>query len=542
MTESTVKWMRTYDRAVFAAVLVLVCITAVSLWFWWTSFDRPYLVERPHAVLWDVVSIVSHESGRASVSGINGLADNPLAHFAAFTMKHFGGDFRAIVAAQLPFMLLLIISVALIAYRLGGPFAGGFAAICTLFAPMTIGPAVQGDDLLPLQALMAAAVAILVFCADSKQKLLALFAAVPVWFAVRIAFYSNAFLFLMVFGCATGAYLVGLPMLAMRRRKSIAIAIRSMGELPWWPAVIAILIGLWQLFPFPSRYFAEEAANPVYAAVAPMSSLETLLAYPTVWGKIMTGQLYVVLTVASIAILVRRKQWNMLIGPAGWLFLPMLVLSVLSKRHDWYLVTAIPATYVLIGLGMAQIDRMKWRIAAAVLITLMLYGHWGGLRTSVDEENYADLNKVFLRVPKPFLLSPHMPPPDYVALAEAIHSTCRERPVVFADVPGINGVETFYLWHRAPQTRIGDLWLGPAMLDRDPCLVAKMDQDVSRPYTIDKALDQFETVGERSGKMTAAIHNRLERAKKIAFMYKPAAEHFNWVIFTPGLPAIGETP
>jgi len=187
-------------KLVFTISIVLAVVISLAVWGWWVSFDLPNPVERPHSIMWDAVSLHLGSMERYAPPGINYIKDNPLVLMGAFVLNITDGGYRALVSVQIPFMIILLVSLAFIGRRMGGIYCGAIIPWVALTGPMTIGTAVLLDDLLALQAMACAAVALLVWSNEKGKGWLAPIVLIPISFGVWAATYSNGYLFLATMG------------------------------------------------------------------------------------------------------------------------------------------------------------------------------------------------------------------------------------------------------------------------------------------------------------------------------------------------------
>ncbi len=99
---------RRVKRLSVSASMLIACVVGFGLWAWWTSFNTPHIYPRPHPIMWDIVSLDLRSQGLPVAPGTHNIDENVFVHIALWTMSNFGGDYRAIAAAQLPFLFLLL--------------------------------------------------------------------------------------------------------------------------------------------------------------------------------------------------------------------------------------------------------------------------------------------------------------------------------------------------------------------------------------------------------------------------------------------------
>lgn len=521
------------QRNILAMISIgLAIFTAVSAWDWWVGHDRPNPVERPHTLMWDAISLHLRATAQPTAPGINHIDDNPLIRAAAWCLDKFGDSYVAVTIVQLPFLVLLLISTALLAWRLGGAFAAAFAPWIALFCPATLGLALHLDDLLAMQALSCTGLAMIAWADMKKYRWAACFAFLPIILGVYCSVYTNGLLMLMVFGITAGA-LIAWQWADNRQSKDRDRAKRSL----WLPIVgtsFAGFAGLYFVYPFPLEYISEQAAGTQYGQSSALSDPRFFFAYPLLWYKLLAGSRMALLAFVSAGLLLRYKKFRHALFLSAWLFVPMALLTLFSKKHDWYVVATVPATYIIIALGLAAIPKLHFRLPVLILTILVLFGAWGAIDDSPNDD-LGILYDAFYRNPKSYLFSPKVALPDWATLGKKVAVECKKRnlPVLFANGFGINGMESFYLWHADPSIPVLDLRWGPDPKTGSFCIAAKVDPSKKESATIKSLLDDYKKFSQSNGFFRTEQKTRLQAVTKASAGYKLILTHNDWVVFGP---------
>ena len=521
---------------VFMSMLA-ACVAAFAFWTWWTSFDTPHIYPRPHPVMWDIVSMNLRARGISAAPGTHDIDDNPLALFAVWTMKNFGGDYRAITVAQIPFLFLLLISTGFVAWRLGGALAGALAPWIALLGPMSIGLAVHFDDLLMLQAMIAASMALLVWSDFKKLWWLSLLIVIPLSLGMKLAlYYSNALFFLCFFTCAAGFWLAS-RWIKWSHGGGGRNAKRVSGA-PWLQTV-SVVIGLIGAFCFVKfiDYGAliESAFHERFTHLSVTQNWKAAGAAWLLWQRSMAGPTLSVLTVLSFAVGLLKRKWLDLLTPAGWLFVPIVILTFLPKRNDFYLCCAVPATYVLIAAGFGALSKVKVKAVVFLLaMTLIGLSWFQWIESEERGERVQDLNPLFENIPFPYLISPmRFPRYDVAELGEILSIRCGAKgvPVIFVKGGDLDGWEAFYAWHADPDLAIGDIKAAKIPRSENACLVGQFHLGDARPFTIDQLTRHFAADAPVHIGQSRKIRGRIDRIHARLDSYRLIQVYNLWGIF-----------
>ncbi|MDP8224089.1 MAG: hypothetical protein P9L99_12075 [Candidatus Lernaella stagnicola] len=475
--------MNTTRRANVSAVATVAAavITAFFLWVWLAGQITPRLPSRDALLVCDIVAAL--DAGRDVPGSLSEdlQLDNPLVRAAAWTGTHCGASLRGMLWPQVFFVIVLLISVAALAWRWGGPSAAGLAAWLALAAPVTLGSALEFTDLAALQAGVAGGVACLAWIRRPRDSWLALVAtlcvAVPV--AARATFSTGA-IAVLTYGLASLAVLT--PGLLRRRETPEP---RS-----WLPAALWAL-GLVLLIPLLHPRFAGLQADYFTHELGGTGSVEggfspaALLGYPSIWALLQVGPVIALACLAATGVALRRKEARRVAVPLIWLFGTMLALSVLPKRNEYYLLGAVPASYVLAATVAARLPR-RALIAAWMLVALAsAYGAYLYVDANAYERLWHRTKTVAADTAQPFdyfsafrngALNPYRPRPDNARteediVAEAVTRHCGELPLVRLFPWGRDCVLDFYLWRARGRRRHVSAAAADAPLNGSYCLL-----------------------------------------------------------------------
>jgi hypothetical protein len=450
--------------AVLLSALSMLAAIAVGLllWSWLVSFDHPRVVGRPHWLAWDIVSYSLRHDGEATLGNVSTQDRYPILRYGAWFFRHCGRDARAIAAAQLPFMALLLLSVGFAAWRIAGPLAGGIAPWIALFAPMTLGVTTQMDDILVLQAFVMLTMMMLFWSDRTRRRWLAIVAAVVFTSGVRWRiWYSSEVCAFFVLYSGIGAWLLWSWAAWLRERRLLVV-------------LLTVLLGPG----FNFRYFAAQNYRPLLLGKSLWNAPAALWQTPAVWlHSFLRPVMGLVLAPAAFWAWRYSRRHDLLMFLGGCILLPTLSLVLINKRQEFYLATAVPSAYVLIAVGLAEAARRRRRVAIVSLLLLAVGGgwFWEARDRGRPPENY-ELPDYYLEAfehkPTLYLISPRAPGDKWEIVGKQVAHECTARglpPVFVEKYPG-NGPVAFYAWQSYPRSRFGDVYQGP-LPDPPLCLV-----------------------------------------------------------------------
>jgi len=441
------------------AAVLLAIVAALSLWFRLAGFERPALPMRDGLFPSDILYLATMDAERDAALYVENQHDNPLVRIGAFFARRYGVSQRTMLAGQAPLLVLLLLAVAALAWRAGGPLAGALAAWLAICAPATLGVALEFNDLLALQASVAAALACLAWIRRPGEWWLtvpaAFLAAIP---SVVKLTASTGLLGFLIYGLASAAIIA--PTIRGFRRDGMGPGARRV----LWGGLIglgflALLLQPWQAT-LQTAYFHSEMIRPeTQGAFSPAA---ILLAYPSAWALLQVGPVTALSSLAAIMVAAVQRRLRRLVPSLIWLFGPMLALGLVTKRNEYYLLAAVPGTYVLAAVGLTAWRRALWRRSAAVVALLLAAGSWLFFlaRPQILPDFWLSTRPTGIAAPRPYDyfnafhngdLSPYAPSPrrqrsldEVVAGAVSIH--CRHRPLITTLPWGMDQALDFRLW------------------------------------------------------------------------------------------------
>ncbi|MBZ0270969.1 hypothetical protein K8I61_02965 [bacterium] len=483
-------------------LIAVAIVFAVAAWAWWTSHGRINGVVRPHYPVWDLVANMQRQRGVPYPPEIEHFSRNPLHTAALAITARLGYGVTAITAVQVPFLIAVILASALIAWRLSGPFAAAAAAWFAALGPMTVGLATNLDDLLALQACITVTVALWLWSWRRRLWPLGLLAAVPLAFGIRAtAYFSNGAIYLVFAGFAGAGTILWAWIAWWRRRRSGEDAPRGRRKSPYpMPVAVTLAIGvslyvaLDALGPIPLDALEKSAANPKWEAFSVLNNPAVLRACVTEWYTYLAGPTLAVVCVLSIALALRRRKGIELLPLLAWLLLPFVAFTILNKRHDFYLVSAVPATYALAAIGFAAIPGSRRRAAATILAVLVVaLGFRDAIRADIPAHPPHDLDDLFEGVPYPYLYSPSadMMMHDEAAGARVAGACAgRDLPInTLMRIPGTIAFIGMEIWRNAPDLPLGDMRFGPYFPGAH-CLLLDVGVYDDKP-DLDRYIDEY---------------------------------------------------
>jgi len=284
----------------------------------------------------------------------------------------------------------------------------------------------------------------------------------------------------------------------------------------------------------------DSAASERFAHLSVFSNPKALWSGLALWHRSMAGPALSILTLVGVAAGIWGRKTRELIPLAGWLFLSIALFTFLPKRNDFYLVTAIPATYLIITVGLAGIPRPKVR-AVAFILSFWILGHsWFGWIDSEEKgEKVQEMMPLFENIPAPYFFSPMRHQIyDVAKLGRILTAECGARgvPVIFTKGTPLDGWEAFYTWHYNSNILVGDIKAGRIPKNDNVCLVGLFELHNRKPYTIEQLLDRFEETATVEARRNLKARRRLNEIREKADQYRLIHIYNMWGIFIgPGI-------
>ena len=359
----------TKTAVIFSFAGAAVC--AMLMLGWYLTQHSLIIHGRPHTLNWEIVSLAERSDGKNVTPGSTLFSNDrlPLIRAYAWCVRQAGGRYHAFVAVQLFFLLLLMSAEIFLAWRLGGPLAAGCAPWIVVLSPGTLALAANPDDQLALQALIATAFALLIWSDHQKRGWLSWLSIVPLLAGTQISVYgTNAMMFFFAFACGAGGFLAYHWVRHFRSKPTHAVALINLCPLTLIIGLV-LAVGLALVYPHSgSKYYIQEINNP--RLVQFWQNPLVFLAYPVDWFNYLAGPAVGLATLAGLVLGVRYNRSAGLAAVSAWLCLPMLGLSLISKRQDFYFLPAAAAAYPLAALGLTAWPTKFVRHAAILAVGL----------------------------------------------------------------------------------------------------------------------------------------------------------------------------
>ena len=408
--------------AILSTAAAVVCAWVVFTWY--LSLDRINVRERPHQIAWSMVSHALRSEGVPAGVSLQARQYYRLGiqKLGSWCLREFGGTYPALLSYQYAFLFLLLVSIGAFAWRLGGPLAGALAPWLALFAPLTLGLAITPDDQLILQALVCAALALVVWSDQPRTQGLAWLSALPVFIGLHLSAHeTNATIMLGTYTVGT-AGIIGWQ--SMQRSQLRLDRKHGLASIPWpvagGVALIVIVAGYLSLPPASgAAYYQTELANAKYVSI--WQDPWSLFSYFKLWFRFMAGPALGAAALISLVVCARYKKGAAAVAGL-WFFLPLLVLSLISKRQDWYLFYAAPGSYVLAAVGVMALPQKRFRIGAAIALTALAFFAWVQAWRTVDPQIQMPYRGMF-QISAPYIYPPRVNQPS--PFAAWVDETCR---------------------------------------------------------------------------------------------------------------------
>ncbi|MDP8254950.1 MAG: hypothetical protein P9M14_04315 [Candidatus Alcyoniella australis] len=516
------------SRRTSLALITAAAIAAIALWCWWVGFDNPQIIPRPHVAAWDTLSLSLGLNGVDVAPGAAATAHSPLIWAAGALQSVLGHSWGTLCAVQILLLILLVLASAVLAWQLGGPGAGAAAAWAAALAPASVGCAVNLDDLLCIQALITLSLALIALAGRARLWWLGLLSALPMLLLLRCSLvFSNAVLALASFCCGASALIWLLHTRAKDpqssgKRGAIAALIG---------AACALLLGPVLIPGLQIHYLFGQAQGEQYPGL--LENPLGALAPAVVWAWFQVGLPIALVAVVSAAALLAKRQWRTALVALAWLGVPLLLLSLMTKRRDNYLISMLPATYVLVGLGIGLLGRRAQFAGLAALIAAA-----GGLwawQVSPQGQGAASINPWDgLEDPSvQYLLDPRANSDNYSTVARQLaqESSARGLRLLFVRIDLADGLYALHAWRAHPDVLPLDLIRGPDW-DAAPGVAIWTGDQYADSLAL--ALGQFTVEATaRDALIDQAALGRLLRLSAAADDYNPLTSAGGWTLFVP---------
>ncbi|MDP8256276.1 MAG: hypothetical protein P9M14_11045 [Candidatus Alcyoniella australis] len=513
--------------------VVCICgslILCSALWALWLSFDNPYPIARPYNLAWDVVSSSLQRQGLDVARSPDLASGRMLSQSSLWTFQRLGRTFAAMNAIQLPLLWILLISVAAIAWKIGGPFAGALAPWLCLFSPASIGLAVIPADHVAVQALPAASLAILIWSDHHGRRPLSLLCAAPMALLMHLCLSSIDLVTLACYAAAGSGYLLSLAIRVQRARRTPLLGERLLALS--WATIglsLSLILSYWLVPVILFDYILSETANQSYSGI--LERPGGLLIYPLIWARLQVGPVLAATTLAAVALILARRKVSGSLIALGWLLGPMLALGLISKRNDYYLVPALPGGYVLAAVGLSYLSRGFTRSAATLTVCLAAAIFWMSMFLGWHQPNPVKASDILQNDADQYLISP-ITPNENEQLAQWLLDRCPPQEgqpyIISAEyLPNI----PFFAWHASNEIHPGFIHFAPDPGTKHSCLLIKTSIARDGPPELLRVLADFRGQARQLDNFDSDVNRRLGIIERQATAFDPVGTYGDWLLF-----------
>ncbi len=291
--------------------------------------------------------------------------------------KVFGGSILAAALTPQLFLALLLFSVYGIGRRAGGPWLGLAAAVIASGYPGVYQIARTHHDSLATSALAAAMICLLVYCRGFTRLRICALAGVTAYLSTLVS--ESVSFTLLIALIAAGPFAMEFVRLLRRCRSRSADAMRGMVGLALFLAPVCLLFGWDRIGAFMAHgqsSLSEVSAFALVGSHVP-SSLHGFVSLSAYFFRITFATLQPLMTLWLIAgaVLLWRAPRGERLAVALSVAVPLVLLSVMPKKADQYIVPLCPGLALTTALGLRGIRSLKlrrWAMGLAALCGLMM--------------------------------------------------------------------------------------------------------------------------------------------------------------------------
>lgn len=337
-----------------------------------------------------VPALTGHNHPLNIIAQLQDFDADPLGHLATFphgylpphfslynlaarlTAMVLGKNHLGLVFVSTLYWLVLGAAIFMLTARLAGRRAGLTAMVFVLLMPASLGWSRAIAPSIAVAAWPAVGIWLLVQSRGLARPLPALgFAALAALTPVVGESAGDAAQMLMVFAVAGGYVLLLPPVNESQSRRRTVLVVAGMALV-----FVALLntIRLERVLDY-LRTEGVDLSGTKYAAGNIFQEPAALLSYPALlWGHHL-GPAYCLLAVAAlVSALWRPDRKNGL--PLVWFLAPLVISTLMPKKDYSYLLAALPALAVLVGLGAARLTKPTHaRLALAIVLVLGLVNY-----------------------------------------------------------------------------------------------------------------------------------------------------------------------
>ncbi|MBN1592897.1 MAG: glycosyltransferase family 39 protein [Candidatus Coatesbacteria bacterium] len=335
--------------------LVVILLAGLSCNVWWLSKSRaPFGIDSPmhlEAALGQYERIASSGSPLLSLFDKTDINYPPFGHYVAcLAMRLWGKYFQVAALSSSFWLLVLVISCYGIGAHFGGPAAGLFSSLLTIFAPSVVGLFRQLYLDVPVTAIAALCVWLLLKTREFTlwRPSIALGATIALGMLTKQQF--PIILFLPILGVIISSRKVTRQLLA-------SMLVATLGCSFWYLQDLRATI----------EFSVNNLGGPAELEGDPVVlSLDGLLYYP---GRLLGDHLFLPLAILAgygIYLAIRSFGWR--ISPLIlWAIGPFAAFTLIRNKDTRYILPIVPAICIIAAIGVISIKkpRLKWSLIAS---------------------------------------------------------------------------------------------------------------------------------------------------------------------------------
>ncbi len=367
------------EAIVCAIVVAATIVVAVATYDAWNRRTQPIFAVRPHPML----PAAMQEFIRPGYGEYSAVVprDKALLAWTSFALRHFGGDYVALMRAQLALLALLVALAALATWPSGRSAAAMAAASMIAFTPLVAELSLAFDDHLFNAVGVFATLALLAWSDGGRRWPVMAAAGLAAGATLRGAFIpSNGLLALatIVFGALGFA-----TEHVARERKSIAHALATrhrdqvrdlvarpaLGALAMLAGFAIVAASIWASGRIQPGYYAGESSRAFLPDELIPHTPGAVWAYPWLVFHEQLGSVGTAFVLAGLAaaIAFRPRGIGLWMGAS---LAPFTLLVAIAKKNPYYDVYAVLAMIPLGAIGLAAIPRRALREVAMIAFVI----------------------------------------------------------------------------------------------------------------------------------------------------------------------------
>jgi len=395
-----------------AACLGVLFAVAVflGLFAWWNATTEPVIVGRPHTFMG--FALLYHHDPELAARSMDLPPDPLLFRLSSAVMDRFGDSYAVMMSPQLALFALLIVILAAIGWRLGGTRAALLTAAFGASMPLVANGARIFDDHLFNMVMVSLCVALFLFWRRFPRPLPMAAAGLCAGLAMRNGFIASSGLLVLGTVAAAGLGVAAERFFDRPESPEPRMGKTAVGVLQAVLCVALFFLVFCLVSLRPEVHGGEAAAyysrelGPQGRHASVFAEPLSLLAYPYFLARCDLGPFLTLAVLLGLAALFRGREKGRFVLSA-WLFLPLLVLSFVSKKNFYYDDYAALAAAPIAGVGLAAIPWKRLRPFLAGALCLACFFYTGGkLVFSEPPPRLSPVVRYFQTPPSFFLSSP----------------------------------------------------------------------------------------------------------------------------------------